>query len=495
MPHARARCQPDLSARRQIDTATTLPDVTQTVEFAVVPEHAHQWIGRTKSRRVKTRRDWMRAVRWMVTSNFRPGANDVTIRVAQDIAGRMGRSKDGHVAYCQDAMVRRLQLSKRTVAKHVAILRELGLLVWVEQGSSRRNSLRTRYGADFRPGDGFARTATIYAPVAPRVWDDAMGRRVEGEGYWARVPGVTERGRALAVEEAREEAQPRVRIPAQRPAADRPESGSALGPEPVEDPLPCTPSVQLPKPRLTATVGGGKNYRPRGNAARLQESESTGKGRRPRGSTGWTPQRTAQVMGEARLVQLHTWWTQGSCVRQLAFALRPLFEAGWGWEDCARELDRWDVFRRPRHVASYVTSEVRRRVNQGILFLPDGLITPYRQAPAAENWERHDEHYAAWKAYADRRTEDTAALRQRLRTVTPPGRHRGGRVPWGLQESRPEQVLLASAEIRELTARTGPVRSNEELWAEADERAQARLAAWEAAQHERSRAAASVCCP
>ncbi|MGW6876030.1 hypothetical protein ACWGHA_27270 [Streptomyces xanthophaeus] len=429
----------------------------------------------------------------MVRAGLRPGANGTTIRIAQDIAGRMCRSKDGHVAYCQDAMVQRLQLSKRAVAKHVAILRELGLLVWVEQGSSRRNALRTRYGADFRAGDGFARTASIYAPVAPRVWDDAMGRRVEGEGYSARVAGVTERGRTLAIAQALDEARrSRARIPAQRTPDSTLEDVSVQDPRHEDSSESCTPSVKPPKPRLTSAGSRGENYRPRTSATLPKSSQSTKEGRRPGASTGWSPQQTAHAIGEAHCVQLHTWWTQSSCPRQLAFALRPLFKAGWGWEACARELGRWDVFKRPRHVASYVTSEVRRRVNYGVLAIPEGLITPYRQAPAAANWERHLEHSRAWKAYADRRTRETTALRQRLRSVTPPGRQSGKRAPRGLQEARPEQVLLDSAEIRRLTARTGPIRSNEELWAEADEHAEARLAAWEAAQLERSRAAGGL---
>lgn len=483
MPHARVRCQPDPTARRQIDTATTLPDVPETVGFLVVAEHGEQWITRTASRRIKTRKDWMKAVRWMVKAGFRPGANETTIRIAQDIANRMGRSKHGHVAYCQEGMIRRLQLSERCVAKHVAILRELGLLAWVEQGSSRRNALRPRYGANFRRGDGFARTATIYAPVAPRVWDDAMGRRVTGEGYWARVPGLTERGRQRAIDEAREEARPSVTIPAQRRADDDVQAGTSTDSSPVDNSGACTPSVELPKPRRTATVSGGKNYRPRRGAARPKESESELRGRRERGSTGWSPQRTAHVMAEARFVQLHTWWAQGTCVRQLAFALRPLFAAGWSWEDCVRELGRWQVPLRPRHVASYVGSEVRRRVNQGVLSLPDGSVAPYRKAPADESGERHRELYAGWKAYADRRTAETEAVRRLVRSFVPnAGPHKGRRLPRGPEDARPENVLLDHEEIQRLTASSAPVRSGEDLWAEAGERAEARLSAEEASR-------------
>lgn len=488
MPHARVRCQPDPTARRQFDTASTPPDVPETIGFSVVSEHANQWVSRTGSRRIRIRKDWMRAVRWMVKAGFRPGANETTIRVAQDIAGRMGRSKDGHVAYCLDGMVRRLQLSRRAVAKHVAILRELGLLVWVEQGSSRRNALRSRYGADFRIGDGFARTATIYAPVAPRVWDDAMGRRIGGEGYRAHVVGVMgERGRALAIAEARQE---HGLIPAQRPAGDDIQAGDLGALEPVDNSGACTPSVQPPKPRRTATVGGGKNYRPRKRAARPEKLEGSRKGRRERGATGWSAERAAWAMSEARFVQLNTWWAQGSCVRQLAFALRPLFQAGWGWEECARELARWTPRMRPRHVASYVASEVRRRVNQGFLDLPDGLVAPYRRALADEEGERHTALYAEWKAFADFRTQETAQVRALVRSLVPRSTvGRRARVPRGLEDARPENVLLTSEEIRVLTATSAPVRSNEDLWAEAEENAARRLAEWEAVRCERLRAA------
>ena len=85
-------------------------------------------------------------------------------------------------------------------------------------------------------------------------------------------------------------------------------------------------------------------------------------GPRWKGSTGWSAGEAALAMAQARSVQLHTWWSQGSCVRKFAYALRPLFTAGWTWEECARELGRWTVPLRPRHVASYIAAEIRRRV-------------------------------------------------------------------------------------------------------------------------------------
>ncbi|MEK8141762.1 hypothetical protein NKH18_01325 [Streptomyces sp. M10(2022)] len=60
------------------------------------------------------------------------------------------------------------------------MLRELGALVWRRHGSRRNLRL---------PGRLYAGTATIYAAVIPVVFDVAMGHRLEGDGYEARVCG------------------------------------------------------------------------------------------------------------------------------------------------------------------------------------------------------------------------------------------------------------------------------------------------------------------
>lgn len=459
MPYSRARCQSSSAARRQIDKAST-SNVPSLVAFALIRAEHEQWVTSTASRRMRKRRHWMEAVRWMVGAGLRKGANATTLRVAEDIAARMHRSKDGTVAYCQAGMQTRLHLSARCIAHHVAILRELGLLAWVERGSSMRNALRARHGEHFGPNIGFRRSATIYAPVAPPVWDDAMGHRIDGTGYWARQCGVTDEGREQAIEavQARQKARP-------RSAVDN--SGS------------CTPSVVVPKPRTTSTSRGTSKDTPRKRAEQSPDHRPKRESR-SKGSSGWTPRQTAYAIRQAQFVRLHTWWTQGSCVRQLAFALRPLFRAGWSGEDCARELARWAVPLRPRHVASYVTSEIRRRANEGLLYLPDGSVKPYRQVPVRETSEQ--ERLAAmaqkWRAEFGPAWEASAALRrlcrERVVAQQTPGRRRDRR-PRGLDAARPDRVLLTSAEIELLHSRFARIRSCEDLWAEVGERAAERV--------------------
>jgi hypothetical protein len=449
MPHARAHCQPNPATRRQINAVTSDTEERSALGFQLVADEPDQWVARTASRRIRTPEHWLTAVVFMVGAGFCPGAGATTLRVAEDIAARMAGSQDGTVAYCLDGMVKRLGLSRRCIANHIGFLRVLGLLAWVERGSSLRNALRGRDG--FGPGVGFKRSATIYAPVAPPVWDRAHGRRLDGTGYRARVIGVTEQGRALAVAEARAKQG--------NPPVDNRSS------EPVDNSGPCTPSVGVPKPRTSSTVGERSTDTTRKRAAR-------GRGRH---SARWTPRQASLAMLKAREVQLHTWWAQGSCVRRFAYSLRPLMAAGWSWEEIGRELGRWKVPLRPRNVAAYVSAEIRRRVNDGSLLLPGSSVRPYRQAPAVED------RYVTWLArraveFADR-WDTTQHLRAEVRSTAGAGRSPGARIPRGLQDADPSRVLLTSEEIVRLQANAPVYRSGADLWAEVEERAAARIEA------------------
>ncbi len=86
----------------------------------------------------------------------------------------------GEVRYCLRGMVARLGLSRATVSRHVAYLREMGSLVWVEHGSLG-NARRVR-GLG-----GYARTATVYGAVIPASYDRAFGHTIVGAGYAARI--------------------------------------------------------------------------------------------------------------------------------------------------------------------------------------------------------------------------------------------------------------------------------------------------------------------
>ncbi|MEU9662707.1 hypothetical protein [Streptomyces chartreusis] len=463
-----------VSACRHINLAAC-PDVSEVrpvsgasrYAFALVRDVAAQEVDATASRQLRRAVDFLSAVRFMVEAAFHPHAGRTTLRLAEVFATRMARSKDGHVPFSADATARMLGLKRRAVFNHARYLRELGLIAYVEHGS-KRNVLRSRYGARWKKEHGYRGTATLFAAVAPRVWDEAMGRRIRGQGYRARMVGVTPAGRILAVACAedrrrqREDGQPR---------------------HPVDNSRPCTPSAQVPQPHTSGAVDEGIKDRTRERACREKKYCQ----HRAKGSTNWSAARTAAAIAEARFVRLHTWWTQGSCIRQLAYALRPCFEAGWTWEEIARELASWTVPLRPRHVASYVASEIRRRVNAGQLHLPDGLVAPYRQPETStgdDGTTPHGPRYTAMQAskahtYRAPAARAAAALTETRRLVTRQRQPTNDHAPpkSRIPGAHPENVLLTRQEFAFLMENSPPVLASDTMWAQAQEATEYRLEA------------------
>ncbi|MCL3999058.1 helix-turn-helix domain-containing protein [Streptomyces lavenduligriseus] len=281
--------------------------------FLLVCEHADQEVGTTASRRAR-RGDFLRAATWAITHRLHPKASDTTLRVARDLAARL--NADGHVAYCRDTMWRRLGISRRTLERHIAILRELGLLVWAVHGT-RTNT---------RPaGSGeWAGTATIYAAVVPPAWDDARGHRVSGRGYHARHIGFTEHGRQLAIADARRRARPKRRRD--------------------------TPSCKTNHLRPTAEMRGKKNNTsaPRGARPRSRRRHEIPEPYRA------SPGQAAHAVSVAAWVRPRVPWTQGEGLRRLAFALRPWIATGLSAADIAADLSVWRVPRRPASPAGLI---------------------------------------------------------------------------------------------------------------------------------------------
>ncbi|MFI1203439.1 winged helix-turn-helix domain-containing protein [Streptomyces sp. NPDC020883] len=331
--------------------APTHAQSTEPATFNLVKRASDQHISTTCSRRLRDPEDFLNAAKWML--KLHPRGNGTTLAVAADFAARMHHSKDGHVPYAVASMQQRLGMSRSTVMDHVRVLRELGLLVWVEHGS-RRNVLRTRLGDRFAAGVGYRPTATIYAPCAPPIYDQAQGRLRAGTGYRSRIRAYTPHGRTQAIREAQCRRAPRT-------------------------PSYTTPTPYLPAPR-------GEEFK---DSAPRSQRPSTTAPRSRRGSTGVTPHQAALGIDHAQRVRLEIWWTQGTCLRQLGYALRPLIAFGYSWQDTARELTRWHVPTRPANAAAYIRSELRRRANSGLLHLPSGSIKPYRQPPADEAGDRY----------------------------------------------------------------------------------------------------------
>ncbi|MEU1132964.1 hypothetical protein ABZ383_24415 [Streptomyces sp. NPDC005900] len=291
--------------------------------FIPVYDHADQEIGTTASRRTR-RGDFLRAATWAITQRLHPKAGDTTLRVARDLAARL--NADGHVAYCRDTMWRRLGISRRTLERHIAVLRELGLLVWAVHGS-RTNTRPAGIGE-------WAGTATIYAAVVPRAWDDVLGHRVSGHGYHARHIGFTKHGRQLAIAEARRRTRPSHRRDA--------------------------PSCNTNQPRPKAEMGGKKNNTsapPRGRPRRGCRHKVPEPYRA-------SPQQAAHAVSVAAWVRPRVPWTQGEALRRLAFALRPWIAAGLSAADIAADLSVWRIPRRPASPASVIMARWNKSAEQ-----------------------------------------------------------------------------------------------------------------------------------
>ncbi|WLQ48440.1 cell wall protein [Streptomyces poriferorum] len=294
---------------------------------------------------------------WLVEAGLHRRAGATTLAVARDLAGRMDY-RLGFVLYDLEGTAARCGVSAATVKRHVRVLRELGALVWRRHGSKRNLRLA---------GRPYAGTATIYAATVPPVYDEAMGYRLEGVGYGARVCGVTDSGRALAVEAGRTAV-----CPVDNSVVDKPGSGGRA-------PHSSGSRHDVPK----ADPSGRLNYTSRERATSTAASTPQGLkdssggsgqvGGRSRGgrsagpSTGGncSPQRhplqVARDIAVARQVRPLVGWTQGEGLRRLAFALRPLINRGLDAHDIAAELHSWWLDWRPARPAAYIKAELERR--------------------------------------------------------------------------------------------------------------------------------------
>lgn len=279
-----------------------------------------QELDATASRRARPRA-WLPAVAWLVESGLHRRAGATTLAVARDLAGRMDY-RLGFVLYDLEGTAARCGVSTATVKRHVRVLRELGALVWQRHGTKRNLHL---------PGRRYAGTATIYAATIPAAYDSAIGHRLDGAGYEARVCGVTEAGRERAAQAALEKSQP-----GHNPCAEHRSSGRRA-------PHSSGPHHDVRK----AEVSGKVNYTSRGRAA------SGHAPRRP-------PLQVARDIALARQVRPLVAWTQHEGLRRLAYALRPLIDRGLAARDIAGELCGLAAGWRPARPAAWITAALAR---------------------------------------------------------------------------------------------------------------------------------------
>ncbi|MFJ9195484.1 cell wall protein [Streptomyces globisporus] len=316
-----------------------------------------------------------------MAAGLHPEAGPSTLVVAEDLAARMDYRR-GIAIYDLDGTVRRTGLSRATVKRHVRVLRELGALVWLVHGS-RRNLAA--------PGEGYMATATIYGAVIPPVYDDAMGHRLTGMGYEARVCGVTPAGQKLAVavaverSDARRRAQgrtPRSRgtipygVPAQRELKTGPVDNSCSGSR-----EPHSPGSYHRSPDVRVESGCKDTSRKRASCRKapgpsFEISYNSDGSRRTAGQT-------RQGIGIVQQVRPRVTWTQRSGLRELEVALRPFTDAGWDWPTITAELHSWHLTWRPARPAAYIRARLAQQA------------TAEHQSAAAELAEGWDEQEAS----------------------------------------------------------------------------------------------------
>ncbi|MEU1212837.1 cell wall protein [Streptomyces sp. NPDC005790] len=295
---------------------------------------------------------------WLIDVGLHPRAGGTTLTVARDLAARMDH-RLGFVLYDLEGTASRCGVSTATVKRHVRVLRELGALAWHRHGTKKNLRL---------PGRAYTATATIYAATIPIAYDVAVGHRLDGTGYRARVAGMTDDGRALAAKAVR---------PQERPV-DGPRAGhrSSAGRAPHS----CGAHPLVP----TADMSGEFNYTSREHARRAKASTHrtrssnavrAGGSSRSSGSSPRSPWQVAHDIRVARQVRPLVGWTQREGLRRLAFALRPLIDRGLESHDIAAELIGLAVGWHPARPAAYITAALTRDRQAETARRADGDLT------------------------------------------------------------------------------------------------------------------------
>ncbi|MDG9687727.1 cell wall protein [Streptomyces sp. DH18] len=318
-----------------------------------------------------------------MSAGLHPGAGPSTVMVAEDLAGRMDYRR-GIAIYDLDGIVRRTGLSRATVKRHIRVLRELGSLVWLVHGSKRNIAA---------PGEGYMATATIYGVVIPPAYDDAMGHRLDGTGYQARVCGVTPAGRELAVAASAARSVDRGAT-GRRTQRSRPEvrwTRTSRGTEvrPVDNPAvdnscsggrePHSPGSYHRRPAVNVESGCKDTSRKRASLSTTSPSPEKRSNGRP--ATRRTARQVQRGIWITRQVRARVNWTQGVRLRRLEYVLRPLLDAGLDADTIAAELHSWMLTWRPARPAEYIHARLAQQATaQHVVTMTD----------IAEGWDEQE---------------------------------------------------------------------------------------------------------
>jgi hypothetical protein len=289
---------------------TTPSDGHNTARFTPVRGTAQE-VTHTASRRTGPRR-WLRAVRWLIAAGLHSKATATTLRIAEDLAKRMDYST-GHVRYCIDEMVARLGISKASIKRHIGYLRELGALAWVQHGT--RTNVRAAMGLK-----GYAATATVYAAAIPPSYDHAMGHRIIGTGYTARII-IDQRGPVIPT-------QPR--NPVDNPPVDN-SSSDAL------EPPSLTCVEEEGKLKVVEGVTTTAERSPKTSAAPTKTAKSSS-GKKRATILGAIVTAAGMHLGDklAQAIRRRVFWTRNATHEQLRWVCADMGEQQWSEDQAVR---------------------------------------------------------------------------------------------------------------------------------------------------------------
>ncbi|MFZ3492006.1 transcriptional regulator [Streptomyces sp. 5.8] len=294
-----------------------------------------QWLSTTTGRIASDGYGWMQAVHWVAGGgHYRPrrthgpAFGDTTVRVANELVRFSPcRPGVGHLS-------RRLGLSERSIQYHLQMLRQAGLLAYVERGTRVRSQ---------------GRRASEFVRIVPAAFDRELGVRVVGSGARRRPVGIAESGRAEMAALGRKAVRP-ARRPRCRPATTR-----------------CTPmGVATPSTSPTGDT-------------RLPPETALASGRSPRSAT--TPGRLNEVGRRFRLAAeliRRVGWLGGCSTPRIAWIVRHVADAGWTVDEVLAWLH-----------ARGEANDVRRPSGLLATLLKGAeslLDTPHKRAAAVEDW-------------------------------------------------------------------------------------------------------------
>ena len=357
-----------------------------------------QWMETTGGRVAADGYSWLQAVHWVVASGCYVPARShgpremgrTTVRLAQELA-KLSPCRPG-----VEFLARKLRVTERTVEYHLSMLRESGLLAYIEIG--------TRYrGAGAR--------ASEFALVVPVEFDRALGIRTAGEGSGRRMTGIAEAGRDLMARMGAKAArQWRAARPkhAKKVVATVADTAVDQAAGTVQPPVSQDAhGVSGDDSRCTPMEGGYSVCTsdrptlppPESKLGSGEMDSSTGKRRQQ--ERGAKPKRVLNRVGRRHqlafeLVQQVPWMTRAA-VPRIAWIVRGLADAGW---TCAEVLAWLDLRQEPSSVkrpSAFLAARL-----QGALKVADTtakrqrLVAAWRdnrRATAA----RHQEWDGPWK--------------------------------------------------------------------------------------------------